>query len=76
MTEHNKQDVTGTPSNDADLILAPTVAEMMGLAYGSFRSYRCNGDYPTPPPLFKKAKSYFWSRSAVEVWLAARSKRG
>lgn len=72
MKNHTKEATTGTPSNDADLIDSRTVAAMMHLSYGSFRSYRSSGDYPTPPPLRKISKSHFWSRRQVEAWMAER----
>lgn len=72
MTKHTKEGAEGTPSNDADLIDSRTVAAMMAISYGSFRSYRSSGAYPTPQPLYKRAKSHFWSRRQVEAWLAER----
>ena len=74
MTKHNKQDVAGTPSNESDLILARTVAAMMGITYDSLRSYRATGQ-PTPPPLGKRASNHIWSRRQVETWIAARTAR-
>lgn len=72
MKNHTKSAAEGTPSNDADLIDARTVAAMMDLSYGSFRSYRSSGEYPTPKPLFKKARNHVWSRRQVEAWMAKR----
>lgn len=70
MTTYSKRGERCTPSNHpGDLIDARTVASMMGLSYGSFRSYRVWGR-PTPPPLFKRAKNHWWSRSRVEAWIA------
>lgn len=74
MTDHTETTVRGTPSND-DLIDSRTVAAMMQITYGSFRSYRSSEGYPTPPPLRKVARSFVWSRSQVEAWLAARDAR-
>ncbi|MDP3492858.1 MAG: hypothetical protein Q8R82_07070 [Hyphomonadaceae bacterium] len=76
MTEHNETGVAGTPSNEADIILAPTVAALMGITYNTFRSYRANARGQTPPPLGKRASNYLWSMKQVEAWLAARSERG
>lgn len=74
MTKHTETGATGTPSNATDLILAPTVAAMMGITYGSFRSYRAKRR-ETPPPLGKQASNHFWSMRQVEAWLAARDTR-
>ena len=76
MTEDTKQGAPGTPSfNDADTILAPTVAAMMGITYASLRSYRANARRETPPPLGKRGSNHVWSRRQVEAWIAARDTR-
>lgn len=67
MTKYSKGGEASMPSTD--LIDSRVVASMMGLSYGSFRSYRVTGR-PTPPPLFKKAKNHWWSRAQVEAWIA------
>lgn len=75
MTKDTETGAAGTPSfNDADLILAPTVAALMGIKYNSFRTYRATGQ-PTPSPLGKRGSNHVWSRSQVETWIAARDVR-